>query len=525
MTQCDLPDSCLNRRRADSLLETVPNPFSNPVPWTLYERVKAVLVCIFFLPMRLYILVICMVLEVMIARLAVVGTTLSEDRGCYRHLKPFAFWRRWIMFPLAPINRVALACLGYWPGAIKVNDLRKDKSNNANILVVAPHRTFIDSLLIATAFPPVPSGVGMSGILDMPVMRSLAIAGQTVFVDRDNAESRHSCKEAIQARASKDWTGPPMMIFPEGVLTNGDALVQFKVGAFSCGQPVTPVCLKYSWRSYNPSGVGRNGHIGMAILRMMLQFANYCEIDIMDTYVPSAAETLDPKVFASNVREIIAKQLRIPVTEHSYHDSVLAYEAKAHVGSDFEVASAMENYQYSFEDLKTLLKTFEKYDGKRTGSISYVEFQKALQSLYLGEKRNHGSAKQLFRFFDQDNSGAIEYREFIQVSALLSGKCSTASRTKLAFLVYDVAGEGKIRKDVLCKALNDSVAHPETQFCRQTSPGNRLLAGSDSEELDFEDFVQLAESQPEVLDSALDLLRCRLDIPSLGNLKGVKKNM
>ena len=38
----------------------------------------------------------------------------------------------------------------------------------------------------------------------------------------------------------------------EGVITNGFALTQFNVGAFSPGKPVVPVCLRYPWRQGNP---------------------------------------------------------------------------------------------------------------------------------------------------------------------------------------------------------------------------------------------------------------------------------
>ena len=84
---------------------------------------------------------------------------------------------------------------------------------------------------------------------DSCFVRSLAVAAQAIFVDRSNPESRQdcevksclvrnvsgaaafpdssvvpddlpslrrrSCKEAIQARVSESWHGPPMMIFPQ----------------------------------------------------------------------------------------------------------------------------------------------------------------------------------------------------------------------------------------------------------------------------------------------------------------------
>jgi len=510
-----MEESFLHRRQA-SLIPPVPNPFANEAPWTFYEVMKAGVVSFFLLPIRLTILAWCGTLEVAVARLAIVGSqAMQEERGCYFHKRHFPSWRRWLMVPLAPLNRIAMFAFGYWPGCIRVNDYRKPKAETANILVVAPHMTFVDSLILAVAFPPVPSGVGNSGILNIPVFRSLALAAQAILVDRTNKESKGCCKEILESRAGAAWNGPPVMVFPEGVITNGSALVQFKQGAFSAGQPITPVCLRYRWRHYNPSGCGKNCSMPVAILRMLLQFANFCDIDILDTYVPSEAEKKDPRLFAENVRKLMAFHLNVPFTEHSYDDAFLAYESKAHVGTDFELGPLKAMYDWSYEDLRTLLRTFEQLDGSRSGAIGHRDFAKAMQSLGLGQVRDSASVERLFSFLDQDRSGGIEYREFVQIAALLSGRCSAVTCAKLAFLIYDVGGTGKVRRGLLQKAVDSAIAHPSSED--EPSPGTLLLgeAGAE-EELHFEQFVALVEAKPAVLEAGLGLLRDRLGLPGLG---------
>ena len=44
----------------------------------------------------------------------------------------------------------------------------------------------------------------------------------------------------------------PEFCAAKGVITNGFALTQFNVGAFSPGVPIVPVCLRYPWRHGAP---------------------------------------------------------------------------------------------------------------------------------------------------------------------------------------------------------------------------------------------------------------------------------
>lgn len=390
------------------------------------------------------------------------------------------------MSPLPLLNRIALMCLGYWPGAIEVRDFRKDKSRSTQILVVAPHMTFLDSLLIAVAFPPVPSGVGFSGIFDFPLMRSLAIAAQTIFVDRQSTESRQTCKELIQARAQADWSGPPLMIFPEGVITNGEALIQFKAGAFAPGQPVTPVCLRHRWRHYNPSGCGKNHNPPKALLRTMFQFSNFCQIDILDVHSPSDDEVKDPITFANSVRRSMAEHMQVPVTEQSYADGQLAYASRAKVGIDFEIGHLKSSLGYDFAEIEKLLRIFEQYDGHSSGTINLHQFHDALKLFEGGHARNFKSVENLFGFVDHNNSGAIELRDFIETASILSGHASGAElstrRIELAFLAHDTTGEGVIPRQLFqVKGLGD--------------------------ELDLDKFSALAKDNPRMVEMGLETLQ------------------
>jgi len=511
-------------RSRSQLLTEVANPFSNPAPWTRYEIFKAIVVGTTLLPPRLATFLICFPIQILVAKIASIGCPLQEDRGCFRHTEPLAAWRSLLLWPITLTNRGILWSLGFW--RIKVVDHRKNPKRGANLLVVAPHQTMTDPFVVATAFPPLPSGVGKYELLKMPGLSAMAMAGQGIFVNRKNADSRHACKDAIAVRADPaQWKGPPTMIFPEGTTSNGNVLIQFKLGPFCPGLPVLPVCLRYPWKHYNPGWTGNNDNLGLAMLRMMLQFANFCEMHILEPYVPSEKEKEDPKLFAENVRKLMAEHLDVSTTEHSYDDLFLMSNAKAHQGSDFEVAEVKSLYQFSLDNLKHALKVFEKFDRANSGFISHEEFSQAVRDGVLGPVRSSSSIDHLFNFFDTDGSGSIAYREFLQGLALLSNKCSKTSRAELAFLIYDVEGTGKVQRGVLRKALNDAVAHKpraessdEQEMGRGRSPsiGDQILSGGDSEEINLTDFMKLVQSQPEMLEAALELARTRLGLPELG---------
>jgi len=506
------------RGKTQSVLTTVQNPFWNPAPWTPYEKFKAVTVGLTLFPVRVVTLAVFAPLQICLAKLAGLGYPLHEDRGCLYHKEPLPLWRRLMLSPIALTNRALLWALGFW--CVQVTDHRKQCKHCANIIVCAPHQSLADPFVISTVFPPTPAAVAKLDVLSLPGMGAMAVAGQGIFVNRENAESRHSCKDAIALRADKSlWKGPPTLIFPEGTTTNGQVLIQFKLGAFCPGQPVQPVLLRYHWKHYNPGWCGKNSSLLMVFLRMMLQFKNSCEIEILEAYAPSEAEQKDAKLYTENVRRHMALSLRIPTTEHSYDDVFLMSGARAGQGSDFEVSQMKRLYNCSFDELKTALKRFEELDKDNSGSISCKEFSEAVHGGLLGADRDSISIEHLFSFFDTDGNGSISYREFVQGLALISKKCSSHSLVKLAFLMYDITGTGRVKKGVLRKAMDDAMGHAQ----ESTSPAEHLLSKrqssgelGDDEEIHFDDFSQLAQQHPEILEATLQLARAKHFLPTLG---------
>lgn len=495
-------------RHSDSLVRIVENPFELESPWTRYEVFKAGIVGITLFPLRISVLLVTLSLQLLVAKIATIGFPLQEDRGCLYHRDPLSCWRSTLLVPIMFTNRLLLWCLGFWH--IRIIDRRTDKSIRPNLLVCAPHQSFVDPFVLGYAFPPLPGAVGKKELLKISLVKPLYVAGQGIFVDRKNADSRHACKEAIAMRANpENWSGPPTMIFPEGTTTNGRILVQFKAGPFLPGRPVQPVLLRYPCKHFPVNWVGANSNLLKLMLRMMLQFANFCEVEVLEPYLPSAAECADAMLFAGNVRQSMAKRLGIGTTEHTYDDVFLSGIAQQFgVQMNFECNELKNRYEMNFDDLKAIISDFHRLDKNKDGELSSSEFE---QVMMAGTGFTKEAVQSLFRFFDTDHSGSVQYREFVQVAALLSDKCTSESRAKLAFLLYDDRGTGRVRRDTLLKSLNSAMAHPDG-MSSTASPGAKLLANTAPEELNYDEFCNLVKQQPEVLENAFTALRERLGL-------------
>ncbi|KAK3930099.1 Lysophosphatidylcholine acyltransferase [Frankliniella fusca] len=187
---------------------------------------------------------------------------------------------------------------------------RQAPREEAPVLVAAPHSTFLDAgILYLTGYPSIicRRESGRNPWLRTLLLAELINYTQPVYVWREDPMSRQkSIKEIIQRATSPlDW--PQVLIFPEGTCTNRSCLITFKHGAFYPGVPVQPVCIRYpnkldtvTWTWEGPGA--------LKLLWMTLtQPHSSCEIEFLPVYRPSEEEKKNPKLFAQNVRQIMAK--------------------------------------------------------------------------------------------------------------------------------------------------------------------------------------------------------------------------
>mmetsp|Transcript_9451 Transcript_9451/g.14266 ORF Transcript_9451/g.14266 Transcript_9451/m.14266 type:complete len:434 (-) Transcript_9451:1119-2420(-) len=301
---------------------------------SLLELIKTVLTTLLFVPIKLWIGCLTVFSAWLVSRIALLGYsaewTSAEKRAAREasiqlpQSRPLTGWRRLLVtYPLKFLCRL----LGHVCGFHMVHTYGEPAPASEAPIVVANHVSFLDPvLLMPTHWMCV---LSKQAVTNMPFVGFVMKGLQTVFVDRHD---QHSCDKARQelidraqlaTAANRDAlelpTFPPLLVFSEATTTSGQGLLKFKRGAFSAGQPVQPVVIRYPHENFNPA-LTYSRTLLSSMYRLMTQFYNSVEIFYMPVYYPSEAEKENPDLYAENVRKQMAKVLEKPATEFSYHD-------------------------------------------------------------------------------------------------------------------------------------------------------------------------------------------------------------
>ncbi|PWA92748.1 phospholipid/glycerol acyltransferase [Artemisia annua] len=111
----------------------------------------------------------------------------------------------------------------------------------------------------------------------------------------------------------QDKSAPMMMLFPEGTTTNGDYILPFKTGAFLSKAPVLPVILRYPYQKFSPAWDTISGT--RHVLLLLCQFVNRITVTRLPLYYPSQEEKDNPKLYAENVRRLMAREGNLKLSD------------------------------------------------------------------------------------------------------------------------------------------------------------------------------------------------------------------
>jgi len=420
-----------------------------------YELLKFIVFFPVFI-IRVVTATLVLLVLVFIAVIATCCVPLDSEDGCVGHKDPLPpWWIKMISAMAMPCVRILLFLFGFFvevddrsggetrckegkTSALISTDAEEGQPTAPKLVVAAPHLTNIDILMLCYALPPFMSGVGDVNILKAPFVRSVAIALQGIFVDLKSKESNQACIKKIRERASPSWKGPHLLVFPEGRITNGKTLIQFKQGAFEPLQPVQPVVLRYPHKYFDPTGQSFANRSRLWVFRAFTQVYNSCIVTVLPSERPLPNET--PEQFADRVRHKMAEALGVRTTEHSYADANFFREAMVHnVIPDFEVETMKKHFHVDKDEILSWLKLMQKYDTDHNGVVNESEFENLMQN--LGHHTQNG-VRELFRFLDTDRSGQLEYREVVQLFALLSRGAQVDQRALLAWhILYSKRNE------------------------------------------------------------------------------------
>ena len=386
------------------------NPFVNKT-WKIshHEHVRLSFATAFLLPFRGFFMGLLFLIGYSICKLAVMGLSLEEVKA-----RPLSGWRRMLVKPLKVYVRLFLVVLGY----VWINEKGKRATRDEAPVVVANHMGFVEPVIILSRY--LLSPVGAEETLMVPIVGVICQSLQCVTVRRKERASRGDLIRELKRRCKPNSGWPQVMVYPEGTTTNGQALITFKGGAFIPGAPVQPVAVRFpSGSRVNPAWVSCGPGPMQLLLRLLCEPFSRAYVEYLPVHKPSPAELADATLYASNVRDSIAKALNVPTTNHSYEDALLAEAAwTSPLYRQLADTDRRNTTTVELSALQTLahidapaallhLKRFTALDVRGVGRLNYDELRSGLGMADTPEMRA------LFAAMDEQNSGEIDFREYL----------------------------------------------------------------------------------------------------------------
>jgi lysophosphatidylcholine acyltransferase/lyso-PAF acetyltransferase len=201
---------------------------------------------------------------------------------------------------------------------VRFTDHNNDISEHAKIYV-APHICMLEATMLCQKVGHLrPIAAAMSK--DVPLFGAIVEALDPIYVHRKTNDNKTNVKSVVELfRESLETTSYRHLVFPEGTYTNGNNLIQFRSGAFVPGLPVTPVIFHYS--GYIPYWNRKESNLWVQIYRLVSRIFTRVDVEILKTVMPNKAEQSDPKLFAKNIRELIARHSNRPLSNQVLTDS------------------------------------------------------------------------------------------------------------------------------------------------------------------------------------------------------------
>ncbi|SPP77937.1 lysophosphatidylcholine acyltransferase [Drosophila guanche] len=381
------------------------NPFVHRVEIDSHiEVAKVYVLTVLLLPIRVVGCVLSLLSAWMFACIGLYGMTLDDLKA-----RPLTGWRKQMQYMTAKAMRML-----YTSGSFHYINMKGTRATpkQAPILVVAPHSSYVDSILVVATGPP--SIVAKRETADIPLLGRIINYAQPIYVQREDPNSRQNTIKDIvdRARSTDDW--PQVVIFAEGTCTNRTALIKFKPGAFYPGVPVQPVLLKYP-NKYDTFTWTWDGPGVLRLLWLtMTQFYNRCEVEYLPVYQPNEAEMADANLYANNVRKVMAKALGVPTSDYSFEDVIIMSRAR-----DMKIPfpGDIVEIERTIEQLGLLESTRDKelcelyLSLSNTDKLDIITFAELLQV-----DLKNPSLHKLFALLDHRRRGTVSLKSFLLCS-------------------------------------------------------------------------------------------------------------
>ncbi|XP_059617742.1 lysophosphatidylcholine acyltransferase isoform X2 [Phlebotomus argentipes] len=427
-------------QRSDSL--HLINPFVHKMELiNPLDKVKTAVFTVLLLPFRVFVICVLLLLAWFLACIGLFGLTDDDLRS-----RPMKGWRRLLKNLICLVGRCS-----YLAGGMSIRVIgTQARRDEAPILVVAPHTTFLDSVIVYVTN--MSSVIVRKESMDNYVGKLINYT-QPIYVWREDPNSRQNTIKAIKERAnsSEDW--PQIIIFPEGTCTNRSCLITFKHGAFYPGVPVQPVCIRYPNRLDTVTWTWEGPGVLKLLWLTLTQVHSACEVEFLPVYVPSPEERANAKLYAHNVRNVMSKALGLPISDYTYDDCKVLTRAKEinlpFAPSIVDVEKLRESVGLNKTQIEEKIATSQPGNIPEN-SINYVEFCQRLQI-----QQSHPHAHKLFSLFDPRSCGVIDFREYLLCALfLMKPSQSQIDLVRSAFKIYESSSGG-----VTCRFFRQILHH------------------------------------------------------------------
>eukprot|EP00053_Salpingoeca_punica_P009173 m.82197 g.82197 ORF g.82197 m.82197 type:complete len:530 (-) comp14902_c0_seq3:315-1904(-) len=455
------------------------NPFeNNRAEPGVVEWIKMILLFPTLGLLRVVLAVLILLIVMLWAWICTIGVGRSQD--------PLPEWRRKLAVPvIAFLARALLFVFGFYYINVKGDMTSVEDAP----LLVCNHISYFEPLFFTTYGV---SHVGKAEVAKTPFVGGLFKALQILLVDRMDKQSRSDVRAAIELRAKTQrgkW--PKLCIYPEGTITNGKAVIQFKHGAFQPNVPVQPAVVSFSYIWMDPSTT--NG-AQFYWVRFLSQIYHIMEVDFLPVHTPSADEQANTSLFAENVRDTMATALKVSKTNHQLGDLLLQRAAMKHrlpwtVGV-VEFGDLNSLFKLSIEDAQTFLDRFSKLDVNQDGRLGLEEFAKGLNM-----PADSDIAVDLFHKFDKDEDGFLDFREFI---AGLMFIVQSVEDSKTIDWMFDII-DSDHDNSVSLSELADGLRTAESEDIDAAGITKALTELKDKDAVSREEFTAFMKKHPEIM--------------------------
>ncbi|XP_058443932.1 lysophosphatidylcholine acyltransferase isoform X1 [Malaya genurostris] len=458
------------------------NPFVHKLIWDdPVDKIKTAFLTVFLLPFRVILILICLVIAWTLANIGLYGLSRDELRT-----KPLSGWRRQLRVLTGQMMRLLFVFGSF--NCIRTKGERASPKE-APVICVAPHTAFYDSICVIMFGPS--AVVAKYETASLPFFGKLIDYAQPIYVCREDPNSRqNTIKEIIErANSKEDW--PQILIFPEGTCTNRTSLIQFKPGAFYPAVPIQPVLVRYPNKVDTVTWTWEGPDAFHLLWRTLTQFHTFCEIEFLPVYIPNEEEKRDPKLYARNVRNLMARELGIPISDYTFDDCKLMTFVK-NVNMPYAAFSAdIEKLRKTLGlDKLTIEKQIVTTETRFSDDNSFLTIEEFSSKLHI--PADDESTKKLFRIFVKPpRMDVIDFREYLLLSLFLV----TLYSPKLNFVkvLFQLYGEdGKVSRQSFFETLQYLVKINQQEV-------DSIFVMADNENLgriSFEQFSEVVDKFP-----------------------------